>query len=74
MENDKPVCSANKSAVGLLLVTRPSDVMGEDYPSETFRVLKTKECGEYRTQRLVLEAFDAFAEVDRRDRRRVVNG
>jgi hypothetical protein len=55
MENDKPVCSANKSAVGLLLVTRPSDVMGEDYPSETFRVLKTKEIkeyGEYRTQRL----------------------
>ena len=49
-----------------------ADVMGEDYPSETFRVLKTKEIkeyGEYRTQRLVLEAVDALAEVDRRDRR-----
>ena len=39
----------------------PSDLMGEDYPSETFRVLKNKELaayGEYRTQRLVLEAWD----------------
>jgi len=35
--------------------------MGSDYPSETFRVLKEKELaeyGEYRTQRLVLEAWD----------------
>jgi hypothetical protein len=35
--------------------------MGEDYPSETFRVLKDKEMaefGEYRTRRLVLEAWD----------------
>jgi len=35
--------------------------MGEDYPSETFRVLKTKELkafGEYRTQRLTLAAWD----------------
>jgi hypothetical protein len=41
----------------------PKAVMGEDYPSETFRVLKeneTKEFGEYRTQRLVLEAWDRF--------------
>jgi len=32
-----------------------------DYPSETFRVLKNnepKEFGEYRTRRLVLEAWD----------------
>lgn len=39
----------------------PHDVKGADYPSETFRGLKTKEMnqfGEYRTQRLVLEAFD----------------
>lgn len=39
----------------------PTDVMGDDYPSETFRVLKNKEMkefGEYRTQRLVLEAWD----------------
>ena len=37
--------------------------MGEDYPSETFRVLKDNESrqfGEYRTQRLVLEAWDRF--------------
>lgn len=37
------------------------DVMGDDYPPETFRVLKNseeRECGEYRTQRLVLEAWD----------------
>ena len=35
--------------------------MGADYPSETFAVLKRseiKEFGEYRTQRLVLEAWD----------------
>jgi hypothetical protein len=41
----------------------PKAVMGEDYPSETFRVLKESECGkfgEYRTQRLVLEAWDRF--------------
>jgi hypothetical protein len=39
----------------------PKDVYGEDFPSETFRVLKnneTKKYGEYRTQRLVLEAWD----------------
>jgi len=41
----------------------PKAVMGEDYPSETFRVLKENECkqfGEYRTRRLVLEAWDRF--------------
>jgi len=35
--------------------------MDQDYPSETFRVLKESEIakyGEYRTQRLVLEAWD----------------
>ena len=45
----------------LRYILDPSDVMGEDYPSETFRVLKNKELkafGEYRTQRLVLEAWD----------------
>ena len=34
---------------------------GPDYPSETFRVLKEKEIrkyGEYRTRRLVLDAWD----------------
>jgi hypothetical protein len=45
----------------LRYVLDPSDVKGADYPSETFRVLKTNEIrryGEYRTRRLVLEAWD----------------
>lgn len=47
----------------LRYILDPADVMGEDYPSETFRVLKNKELkefGEFRTQRLVLEAWDAL--------------
>jgi hypothetical protein len=43
----------------------PKAVMSEDYPSETFRVLKENEIdefGEYRTQRLVLKAWDRFAD------------
>lgn len=47
----------------LRYILDPADIMGEDYPSETFRVLKNKEqkeFGEYRTQRLVLEALDAL--------------
>ena len=42
----------------------PKEVMGADYPSETFRVLKEGEMrayGEYRTRRLVLEAWDQQA-------------
>jgi hypothetical protein len=45
----------------LRYILDPADVMGPDYPSETFRVLKNNEqrqFGEYRTQRLVLEAWD----------------
>ncbi|MEA9427856.1 DNA methyltransferase [Aeromonas caviae] len=45
----------------LRYILDPADVMGEDYPSETFRGLKKneeREFGEYRTQRLVLEAWD----------------
>ena len=45
----------------LRYVLDPADLLGSDYPSETFRVLKEKELaqfGEYRTQRLVLEAWD----------------
>jgi hypothetical protein len=45
----------------LRFILDPSDVLGEDYPSETFRVLKNsefKKYGEYRTRRLVLEAWD----------------
>jgi hypothetical protein len=42
----------------------PTDANGADYPSETFRVLKTREqarWGEYRTRRLVLAAWDQLA-------------
>jgi hypothetical protein len=45
----------------LRYILDPADIMGEDYPSETFRVLKNNEMrayGEYRTSRLVLEAWD----------------
>lgn len=45
----------------LRYILDPSDVYGEDFPSETFRVLKNNEIkkyGEYRTQRLVLAAWD----------------
>jgi hypothetical protein len=48
----------------LRFVLDPSDVMEVDYPSETFRVLKKNEWESersmYRTQRLVLEAWDRF--------------
>lgn len=47
----------------LRYVLDPKDVMGEDYPSETFRVLQKNEIakyGEYRTRRLVLAAYDAM--------------
>ena len=45
----------------LRYILDPTDVYGSDFPSETFRVLKNneiKQFGEYRTQRLVLEAWD----------------
>jgi len=45
----------------LRYILDPTDVMGADYPSESFRVLKDREIrhlGEYRTRRLVLEAWD----------------
>ncbi|RJX20401.1 MAG: SAM-dependent DNA methyltransferase [Desulforudis sp.] len=45
----------------LRYILDPAEVMGSDYPSETFRVLKTNELrehGEFRTQRLVLAAWD----------------
>lgn len=47
----------------LRYVLDPADVMGADYPSETFRVLKSNEerkFGEYRTRRLVLAAYDTL--------------
>jgi len=45
----------------LSFILDPADIMGPDYPSETFRVLKNNEIrkyGEYRTRRVVLEAWD----------------
>ena len=45
----------------LRYILDPKDVYGPDFPGETFRVLKEKEeraFGEYRTRRLVLEAWD----------------
>jgi len=53
----------------LRYILDPADVMGADYPSETFRVLKnneTKKFGEYRTRRLVLEAWDRMEAGDLR--------
>ena len=47
----------------LRYILDPADVMGKDYPSETFRVLKNGEMkayDEYRTQRLVLMAWDTL--------------
>ena len=45
----------------LRYILDPQDVYGEDFPGETFRVLKEKETrlyGEYRTKRLVSEAWE----------------
>lgn len=49
----------------LRYILDPKEVHGEDFPGETFRVLKEKEVrqfGEYRTQRLVLEAWDRLGQ------------
>jgi hypothetical protein len=48
----------------LRYVLDPAEVFGPAYPSETFRVLReneTRKYGEYRTRRLVLEAWDRLA-------------
>ncbi|RWK68266.1 N-6 DNA methylase [Mesorhizobium sp.] len=48
----------------LRYVLDPADTHGADYPSETFRVLKRNEkaaLGEFRTRRLVLEAYDQLS-------------
>jgi len=45
----------------LRYILDPADVFGPDFPGETFHVLKEREIkqyGEYRTRRLVLEAWD----------------
>jgi hypothetical protein len=46
----------------LRYILDPHDVYSPDFPGETFRALREKETrlyGEYRTRRLVLEAWDA---------------
>ncbi len=51
----------------LRYILDPQDVYGPDFPGETFRVLKEKEIrqfGEYRTRRLVLEAWDRLERVN----------
>ena len=48
----------------LRYILDPADVYGPGFPGETFRVLKEKEIaryGEYRTRRLVLEAWERLA-------------
>ena len=45
----------------LRYILDPTDIYGDDFPGETFRVLKNKEIkqfGEYRTKRLVIEAWN----------------
>ncbi|HRQ87551.1 MAG TPA: restriction endonuclease, partial [Bacteroidia bacterium] len=54
-------CAYGLTRDALRYILDPAAVKGPDYPSETFRVLKEKELrhhGEYRTQRLVLTAWD----------------
>jgi hypothetical protein len=56
---DARLCGLSRDEIRTIL--DPADLMGPDYPSETFRVLKNNEIrqfGEYRRQRLVLEAWD----------------
>ena len=50
------------NSIELRYILDPKEVHGKDFSGETFRVLKEKEVkqfGEYRTRRLVLEAWDA---------------
>jgi hypothetical protein len=52
----------------LKYVLDPEQLFGDEFPGETFRVLKDNEeskYGEYRTRRLVLEAFDKLADSPR---------
>jgi hypothetical protein len=52
----------------LVYILDPQEVFGSTFPGETFRTMKERDmerCGEYRTRRLVLEAFDRLAETPR---------
>lgn len=51
----------------LRYILDPADVYGPAYPSETFRVLKNNDIakyGEYRTAKLVLQAFDQLNTIE----------
>jgi hypothetical protein len=51
----------------LRYILDPQDVYGPDFPGEMFRVMKDKEIrqyGEYRTRRLVLEAWDRLEGIE----------
>ena len=55
----------------LRYVLDPKELMGVDYPSETFRVLQKNEIakyGEYRTARLVMAAYDRLVSEGMRPR------
>lgn len=59
--NNNILSQIQLSSIELRYILDPKEVHGEDFPGETFRVLKEKEVkqfGEYRTRRLVLEAWD----------------
>jgi hypothetical protein len=52
----------------LRYILDPTEMKGADYPSETFRVLRDnekKKYGEYRTARLVMQAFDELTAKER---------
>ena len=59
--NTHDACLYGLTRDELRYILVPKEVRGEDFPGETFRLLKKKEVrlyGEYRTRRLVLEAWD----------------
>lgn len=46
----------------------PKEKFGEDFPSETFRIMKEREIvkyGEYRTKRLIMEIYDEMVECEK---------
>jgi hypothetical protein len=50
----------------LRFVLDPAEILGDDYPTESCRILKNKQIaayGEYRTRRLVLDAWDRLVVV-----------
>jgi hypothetical protein len=66
-------CAYGLTRDELRYILDPADVHGPDFPGETFLVLKEKETakfGEYRTRRLVLEAWDALEKTGRGETRR----